>query len=142
MRLIMIAAFILFLVSNPLYNDVSRQKRTANRVQPGDLTYLGAFRLPDGVPGSEVRSWAWGGFAMTYYPGGNPGGPNDGYPGSIFATGHAWEYQVCDLCLKKFKRSKYCLHLATFPGYHECEQPGDSPGGAGVFTQTGEPNQW
>jgi hypothetical protein len=99
MRLIMIAAFILFLVSNPLYNDVSRQKRTANRVQPGDLTYLGAFRLPDGVPGSEVRSWAWGGFAMTYYPGGNPGGPNDGYPGSIFATGHAWEYQVSEISI-------------------------------------------
>ena len=87
------------LVSSFLYNDVSKQKSTANRIQPADLTYLGAFRLPDGVPGSEVRTWAWGGFAMTYYPDGDPGGPDDGYPGSIFGTGHAWQYQVSEITI-------------------------------------------
>jgi hypothetical protein len=55
------------------------------RVQPEDLTYLGAFRLPDGPP--EI-GWYWGGTAMTYYPEGDPNGPDDGFPGSIFGTGH------------------------------------------------------
>lgn len=49
-------------------------------ISPDDLSYLGAFRLPgDG--------WAWGGMAMTYYPDGNPGGPADGAPGSLFGSG-------------------------------------------------------
>jgi len=57
-------------------------------LQPADLEYLGAFRLPD-TPG-EV-GWEWSGYgdaAMTYYPQGDPNGPSDGYPGSIFATGN------------------------------------------------------
>lgn len=69
------------------------------RLQPGDLTYLGAFRLPDPVPGSDVQSWAWGGYAMTYYPGGDPSGPNDGFPGSLFGCGHAWQYQVSEISI-------------------------------------------
>jgi hypothetical protein len=68
-------------------------------IQASDLEYQGAFRMPDGETGSEVKSWAWGGFAMTYYPHGNPGGPNDGYTGSIFATGHAWEYQISEISI-------------------------------------------
>jgi hypothetical protein len=99
MKTMITGVLAFLLVSSFLYNDVSKQKSTANRIQPADLTYLGAFRLPDGVPGSEVRTWAWGGFAMTYYPDGNPGGPDDGYPGSIFGTGHAWEYQVSEITI-------------------------------------------
>ncbi|UCH97495.1 MAG: hypothetical protein JSV88_11755, partial [Candidatus Aminicenantes bacterium] len=99
MKTIITGALTFLLVSSFIYNDVSKQTSTANRIQPGDLTYLGAFRLPDGVPGSEVRTWAWGGFAMTYYPGGDPEGPDDGYPGSIFGTGHAWEYQVSEITI-------------------------------------------
>jgi hypothetical protein len=88
-----IIGLIAVLISTLAYND------TGNRIQPSDLEYLGAFRLPDGVPGSEVKTWAWGGYAMTYYPGGDPGGPDDGYPGSIFGTGHAWEYQVSEISI-------------------------------------------
>jgi hypothetical protein len=99
MKTIIHGVLACLLISSFLYSDVSKPKSTANRVQPGDLTYLGAFRLPDGVPGSEVRTWAWGGFAMTYYPNGDPGGQNDGFPGSIFGTGHAWEYQVSEITI-------------------------------------------
>ena len=99
MKTIITGALAFLLITSFLYNDVSKQKSTANRIQPNDLTYLGAFRLPDGVSGSEVRTWAWGGFAMTYYPNGDPGGPNDGYPGSIYGTGHAWEYQVSEITI-------------------------------------------
>jgi len=49
------------------------------------LVYLGAFRLPDGR--SEI-GWDWGGSALTYYPDGDPGGPTDGFPGSLYGTGN------------------------------------------------------
>ena len=41
-------------------------------ISKNDLEYLGAFRLPDGT--SDTESWAWGGTAMTYFPGGDPNG--------------------------------------------------------------------
>lgn len=62
-----------------------------------DLVYLGAFRLPNGV--SDVKSWIWGGTAMTYYPGGDASGAQDGYPGSLYAAGHAWEHQVSEVTI-------------------------------------------
>jgi len=54
-------------------------------IQPSDLVYRGAFRLPD-VSGD--CDWTYSGHAMTYYPQGDPSGPSDGYPGSLFATGN------------------------------------------------------
>ncbi|MBN1272395.1 MAG: hypothetical protein JXB26_08995 [Candidatus Aminicenantes bacterium] len=68
-------------------------------LRPQDLEYAGVFRLPEGEAGSEVRSWAYGGWAMTYYPGGDSEGPEDGYPGSIYGTGHAWEHQVSEISI-------------------------------------------
>ncbi|MGA1820596.1 MAG: hypothetical protein ACMUHU_06275 [Thermoplasmatota archaeon] len=59
-----------------------------NLIDPADLVYLGAFRLPESSgTGPEGNTWSWGGSSMTYYPGGDPEGPDDGYPGSIFGTG-------------------------------------------------------
>lgn len=57
-----------------------------SRVQPEDLQYLGAFRLPD--EDSYEVSWAWSGEALAFRPGGDPSGPDDGFPGSLFGTGH------------------------------------------------------
>jgi len=65
-------------------------------IQPQELEYLGAFRLPEG---SNDTSWQWGGTAAAYYPEGDPGGPDDGYSGSIFATGHEWEQQVSEISI-------------------------------------------
>jgi hypothetical protein len=65
-------------------------------IKPQDLEYMGAFRLPEGSNGT---SWEWGGTASAYYPYGDPEGPNDGYPGSIFATGHEWEQQVSEISI-------------------------------------------
>ena len=48
--------------------------------------YLGAFRLPGGDERPET--FAYGGNAMTYRPDGDPGGSADGFPGSLFITGH------------------------------------------------------
>lgn len=53
-------------------------------IQPDDLTYLGAFRLPD--DGLRPRTFEYGGNAMTFRPG--PDLANDGFPGSLFISGH------------------------------------------------------
>jgi len=58
----------------------------AERLQPGDLEYLGAFRLPLAT-GEAPAVWDWSGQAMTFFPGGDPGGGTDGFPGSLFVTG-------------------------------------------------------
>jgi len=59
---------------------------SAARLQPTDIAYLGAFRLPGGEDRPET--FAYGGNAMTYHPSGDAGGAGDGFPGSLFVTGH------------------------------------------------------
>ncbi|MCP4214402.1 MAG: hypothetical protein GY765_07080 [bacterium] len=86
----LVAVFFLSVLCFTLYGS------TATRIQPGDLTYMGAFRLPTGY---DVGSWQWGGYAMTYYPSGDPAGASDGFPGSIFGCGHEWEYQVSEISI-------------------------------------------
>jgi len=55
---------------------------------PYHFTYVGAFRLPDGSGGSD---WGYSGEAMTFFPMGDHTGLIDGYPGSLYASGHAWQ---------------------------------------------------
>ncbi len=52
-------------------------------LQPSDLVYQGAFAYPSG------DEWAYSGQALAYYPDGDPSGPDDGAPGSLYAAGHA-----------------------------------------------------
>lgn len=68
----------------------------AGRLMPSDLEYRGAFRLPG--PGWE-NGWGWGGNALTYYPAGDPGGAADGYPGSLYGTGHDWYQRVSEISI-------------------------------------------
>lgn len=56
------------------------------RVAPGDLVYQGAFRLPAG--GERPLTFDYAGNAMTVNTAGDPTGSGDGYPGSLFLTGH------------------------------------------------------
>ena len=65
-------------------------------IQPTELMYEGAFRLLDGPPDF---GWEWSGAAMSYYPGGDPDGPADGCPGSIFGTGHNWNQYVSEISI-------------------------------------------
>ncbi len=69
---------------------------SSNLIQPEDLTYLGAFRLPGESGGS---SWEYSGYAMTYYPNGDPAGPEDGFPGSLFAVGHDQQQFVSEISI-------------------------------------------
>jgi hypothetical protein len=65
---------------------VAKSPSSSPLVQPSDLQYLGAFRLPDGA--ARPRTFEYGGNAMTFNPNGDPSGANDGFPGSLFITGH------------------------------------------------------
>ncbi len=76
-RLIIFLLLILFVIN---------QKNYAQLIQPEDLVYKGAFLTPEWV--SDTEFWEYGGMAMTYYPLGDPDGPNDGYPGSIIGSGY------------------------------------------------------
>jgi hypothetical protein len=61
------------------------QERTA-LLQPDDFQYLGAFRLP--VGDMRPETFEYGGNAITFYPDGDPSDTGDGFPGSLFITGH------------------------------------------------------
>ncbi len=65
---------------------VVRRAQQSGLLQPGDVVYLGAFRLPEG--GERPRTFAYGGAAMAYNPHGDPNGPADGFPGSLYVMGH------------------------------------------------------
>ncbi len=54
-------------------------------VQPSDLQYLGAFRLPE--QGERPLTFAYGGNAMSFNPDGDLSN-NDAHPGSLFVMGH------------------------------------------------------
>ncbi|MBN2387298.1 MAG: hypothetical protein JXB85_09775 [Anaerolineales bacterium] len=55
-------------------------------ILPENLEYLGAFRLPDG--GDRPYTFEYGGNALAFNPDGDPNGSADGFPGSLFVTGH------------------------------------------------------
>lgn len=65
-------------------------------LMPDDLEYLGAFRLPDASGGSN---WEYSGQGLTYYSEGDSGGPDDGFPGSLFGFGHDHHVQVSEISI-------------------------------------------
>jgi len=66
------------------------------RIQPSDLVYQGAFRLPDASGGSD---WDYSGHALTQYPAGDPGGSEDSYPGSLFGAGHDQQLFISEISI-------------------------------------------
>lgn len=76
----------LAVIAATLLGDGSILHAQTQKVSADDFRYLGAFRLPEG--GERPKTFAYGGNAMTFRPGGDPSGPKDGFPGSLFITGH------------------------------------------------------
>lgn len=77
----------------PTYLPITTKEATpssppepSQRLQPADLIYRGAFRLPQG--GERPLTFAYGGNAMSFNPAGDPSGSSDGLPGSLFISGH------------------------------------------------------
>lgn len=80
----------------PLIGSGTAAPPAGDRLAPSDLVYRGAFRLPadpDGM-GWEWATWA---SALTVYPGGDPAGSGDGYPGSLFSIGNDQLLKVAEL---------------------------------------------
>ncbi len=66
-------------------------------IQPEDFTYLGAFALPQDAP--DDIGWLYAGHALAYVPGGDPAGSEDGFPGSLYGTGHDWNQWVSEISI-------------------------------------------
>ncbi|MCK5311255.1 MAG: hypothetical protein KAJ62_04055, partial [Desulfobacteraceae bacterium] len=73
------------------------------RIHPKDLEYKGAFRLPEGSNGTD---WSYSGNALTYFPDGDPQGKQDGFEGSLFATGNDTHLFVSEITIPTPKISK------------------------------------
>ena len=69
-----------------VYLPLVTRTAVSTLAQPEAFEYLGAFRLPGGD--ERPQTFAYGGNAMTFNPNGDPAGANDGFPGSLFITGH------------------------------------------------------
>lgn len=63
---------------------------------PEVLAYRGAFRLPDDSGG---MGWDYSGHGMSYFPEGDVGGAEDGYPGSLFIVGHDQQIWVGEVSI-------------------------------------------
>lgn len=66
-------------------------------IQPDDLMYLGAFLPPQDAP--DGFGWSYSGQALAYYPDGDPTGPDDGFPGSLFGVGHNWNQYISEMSI-------------------------------------------
>ena len=82
-------------------NEAQNQAEAAPRpeadlVQPEDLVYVGAFRLP--APSGD-SNWDYSGTALTWYPDGDPQGAADGFPGSLYGAGHDQQLSVSEISI-------------------------------------------
>ena len=75
--------------STPTTHTAEAQEKL---LQPEDLQYQGAFLLPKEIYGAS--RWGYGGMALTFYPKGDEKSSNDGYPGSLFGSGHVYDNLV------------------------------------------------
>jgi hypothetical protein len=87
---------ILMLIPSLLVIAPNVSHADADLLWAEDLEYMGAFRLPDVTEGSD---WDYSGYGMTFYPDGDPEGPSDGYPGSIYAVGHDQGQMIAEISI-------------------------------------------
>lgn len=80
----------------------------SGRLDPDGLAYIGAFRVPED-PGFE-----YSGGGLAYRPDGDPDGPSDGFPGSLFIIGHDQTQLVAEISIPA-------------PVDHRGRPPGDLP---------------
>ncbi|OGJ93752.1 MAG: hypothetical protein A2248_21410 [Candidatus Raymondbacteria bacterium RIFOXYA2_FULL_49_16] len=81
----------------PLMNAAQQNPNTL--LFPDNIQYEGSFRLDGGLRVDEHGYFNYGGYAFAYYPAGDSTGPDDGYPGSLFGTGHASGSYIAEISI-------------------------------------------
>ncbi|MEZ6122035.1 MAG: hypothetical protein R3C49_02530 [Planctomycetaceae bacterium] len=66
---------------------------------PGNFLYLGAFRPPH--YDANQKNFAYGGCGLAYRDNGDPDGPDDGFPGSLYLMGGAKDQLVAEITIPK-----------------------------------------
>jgi len=103
--------------------DTHTATPAAQLVQPANLRYRGAFRLPDrAADGTDAESWEYAGQALTYRPDGDPHGADDGHPGSLFGTGHDAYNYVSEISIPAPSTARAVNELpvaTTLQGFHD-----------------------
>jgi hypothetical protein len=98
-------------------------------IEPSDLVYQGAFRLPDEyvtIWDEQVSFWSYSGRSMAYYSNGDPSGEADGFPGSLFAGGHDLSQFVSEISIPAPVISR---NIADLPVAKTLQKPADITGG-------------
>lgn len=78
--------------SEPIRHQAPKHERL---LTPGNFAYLGAFRPP--LRDRNDQMYAYGGYGMTFRNDGDPDGPNDGLPGSLFLVGTHTKQLVAEI---------------------------------------------
>lgn len=92
------------------------------KLMPAHLVYKGAF----GFPESTDDEWNYSGHALAYYPGGNPEGSEDAYPGSLYAACHAHQDYVGEFSIPAPVNAS---SVADLPRAEVMQAPADITGG-------------
>lgn len=69
-----------------------------NVINPNDIEYIGAFKVPGDKNGSVEASWAYNAGGVAYYPHGDAGN-TDAYPGSLFGFGHTYQGMLSEITI-------------------------------------------
>lgn len=113
-------------------------------IQPSDITYLGAFRVQENwKPNYATMEYSNG--PIAHYPGGDPTGASDGFPGSLFIAGHTYTGNVKEIKIPTPVNSKNLASLPTAtelrPFVDVTAGLGSKPGGAFIMGMTYVPSQ-
>ena len=90
------SGFVLFFIVLVFPGLLSISYAENQRITPNDFKYKGAFRLP---AGSGESGWGYSGNALTYSQNGDRSDPDDGFPGSLFATGNNTHLFVSEISI-------------------------------------------
>jgi len=86
-----------------------RHRATLNdtMLTPGNFEYCGALRPPHIQ--QNGTTFAYGGWGIAYRSDGDPSGPDDGFPGSLFFVGHQYHQKVVEISIPAPVNSKLKL---------------------------------
>lgn len=85
----------------PKFSESIRHRAAMHEsmITPGNFEYLGAIRPPNA--GRDEESFGYGGWAVAWRPDGDPEGPEDGYPGSLYLLGHQQHQLVAEISIPR-----------------------------------------